>query len=160
MCLIRCWLHTYRRYFPCYHALKTLPAVRYVHLNYQLLIRVIFGSGFGFLIREHIFDPETLPIGTRAPTPTFFSHANKLSRKKTEPWILTEKFKLNDISNSVGDPDDFGPPGSRSICQEVWIRIRLWILPFAQKGVERTEIMLANKTLCWADWIHKFLQKK
>ncbi len=27
---------------------------------------------------------------------------------------------------------------------EVWIRIRLWILPFSHKGVELTEIMLAN----------------
>jgi hypothetical protein len=43
------------------------------------------------------------------------------------------------------DPQDthvFRPPGSRSISQEVLIRIQ--ILPFSHKGVERTEIMLAK----------------
>ncbi len=58
--------------------------------------------------------------------------------------------KLN-LESSVGDPD----PASQDISMflglldpdplEVLIRLR--ILPFSHKGVERTEIMLANKIL-------------
>jgi hypothetical protein len=54
--------------------------------------------------------------------------------------LITE---VNNIFGSVGDMDFFGPPGSGSIrWSEVWIRIR--ILPFSHKGVERTKIMLAK----------------
>jgi hypothetical protein len=38
----------------------------------------------------------------------------------------------------------FGPPGSGSVSQRYGYQIRLWILLFSNKGVERTEIMLAN----------------
>ncbi len=53
--------------------------------------------------------------------------------------------------SSVGDPDPdpqdlhvSETPGSGSISQ---IRVRLRILPFSHKGVERTEIMVQNKFL-------------
>jgi hypothetical protein len=49
---------------------------------------------------------------------------------------------VGDLDSDPQDPHVFGPPGSGSISHEVWIRIR--ILPFSHKGVERTEIMFAK----------------
>ncbi len=54
----------------------------------------------------------------------------KISQAPTLPTVVSR----------VGDPDVFGPPGSRSVSQ----RIRIPTLPFSHKGVQRTEIMLAK----------------
>jgi len=55
--------------------------------------------------------------------------------------FLDQLWADNLKGTTVRDPPDprvFGPPGSRSIS------LRLRILPFSHKGVERTEIMKEN----------------
>ncbi len=58
--------------------------------------------------------------------------------------VLHHNKKDNEEKSSVGNPDqedphDFGPPGSGGPDPEVRIRI----LPFSHKGIERTEIILS-----------------
>jgi hypothetical protein len=67
----------------------------------------------------------------------------------------TDMIHLNKINKSATQRSDhksvlgsrirmfLGLTGSGSINQEVWIRIRLQILPFSHKGVEQTETKLA-----------------
>ncbi len=72
---------------------------------------------------------------------------SKISKETIAVPQVSDKLASLDTAAVMGthpDPLVYGPPGSGSITQEIRIRIRLWILPFSHKGVERTETILAK----------------
>jgi hypothetical protein len=70
-------------------------------------------------------------------------HAHVTEGIRQQRLDRQQHLHIHTVESSVRDPDPhvFGPPRFEFISHsEVWIRI----LPFSQKDVERTEIMLAK----------------